>query len=85
MNATRQSRLFMLRFDSLFKPGSGYAFDCDASGAVDLDDLSGRARDNHFFARTMFKHDFGTPKVVPVSNHRQLIAPAENARQVRPA
>jgi hypothetical protein len=44
---------YELRFHSLFDQGRGYSFPCDASGHVDLDALSDRARSNYFFARTV--------------------------------
>jgi hypothetical protein len=44
---------YRLRFTSLFDPGRGYAFPCDARGRVDLDDLSEHARTNYFYARAM--------------------------------
>jgi hypothetical protein len=32
--------IFELRFESLFKAGSGYSFRCDAQGKVELDQMS---------------------------------------------
>jgi len=49
----------------LSKPGSGYAFPCDASGTVDLDTLSETGRSHYFFARTLIGSEFYMPKVIP--------------------
>jgi hypothetical protein len=54
---------YELRFQSLFRVGRGYSFPCDASGTVDLDALSERARDNYFFARTAIGSEFAMPVV----------------------
>ena len=60
MNASSE---FQLRFQSLFDPGRGYAFPCDAQGHVDLDKLSERARNNYLYARAMIGREVGTPAV----------------------
>jgi len=52
-----------LRFDSLHQPGRALAFPCDATGAVDLDGLSERARANYFLARTVIGRDFAHPRI----------------------
>jgi hypothetical protein len=52
-----------LRFDHLFKAGRAFVFPCDASGRVDLDSLSVRARNNYFFARTLVGRDVSSPTV----------------------
>jgi DNA-binding IclR family transcriptional regulator len=54
---------YELRFRSLSKPGRGYSFYCDASGKVDLDALSERARNNYLFARTAIGREFAMPVV----------------------
>ena len=54
---------YELRFRSLFRPGRGLSFDCDASGNVDLDALSARARDNYLYARTVIGREFCIPVV----------------------
>jgi len=54
---------FELRFRSLFKPGTGYAFPCDVSGNVDLDALSDNGRHHYFFARTAVGCEFSMPIV----------------------
>ena len=56
---------FELRFWSLFRPGSGYAFPCDVDGHVDLDSLSEAGRNHYFFARSMVGAELTTPTVVP--------------------
>lgn len=53
--------MFEVRFDSLYRPGRGYAFPCDCQGHVDLDALSARARDNYLFARAMIGREIGSP------------------------
>ena len=57
---------FELRFRSLFKPGRGLSFDCDASGNVDLDALSDTARNNYLYARTVIGREFFIPVVQPL-------------------
>jgi hypothetical protein len=54
---------FQLRYRSLFDPGRGFAFPCDARGQVDLDDLSDRARDNYLYARAMVGRELAPPLV----------------------
>jgi hypothetical protein len=54
---------FELRFQSLFNPGAGYAFPCDASGNVDLDALSDNGRNHYFFARTVVGCELSLPTV----------------------
>lgn len=56
---------FELRFQSLFHEGRGLAFPCDATGHVNLDALTERARSNYFFARSVIGRDFATPAVLP--------------------
>jgi hypothetical protein len=54
---------YQLRFQSLFHEGRGYAFPCDASGHVDIDAMSDRARNNYFYARTVIGREFAAPAV----------------------
>lgn len=54
---------FQLRYRSLFDPGRGFAFPCDAKGLVDLDHLSDRARDNYLYARAMVGKELAPPCV----------------------
>jgi len=37
---------------------------------VDCDDLSDRARNNYFYARSTVGRDYATPNVVAVAGHR---------------
>ena len=60
---------FELRFRSLFDEGRGYSFPCDATGRVDLDALSERARNNYFFAHSVMGRDFATPAVLAREFH----------------
>jgi len=55
---------FEVRFESLFRPGSGMAFPCKADGTVDLDSLPQRARSNYLFARAMVGREFMYPAVI---------------------
>jgi len=70
--AAAQGASYELRFVSLFDEGRGLAFPCDASGRVDLDALSERARTNYFFARGVIGRDFRMPAVfarLPATRH----------------
>jgi len=58
------SHTFELRFASLFDPGKGFSFPCDAEGHVDLDTLSERAKTNYYFAHTLIGRDYATPQVI---------------------
>ncbi len=55
---------FQLRFASLFHPGRGLSFPCDARGQVELDALGERARDNYLYARVVVGREFATPEVI---------------------
>jgi hypothetical protein len=57
------STRYELRFVSLHHEGRALAFPCDPAGHVDCDDLSERARNNYFFARSMIGRDFAHPRV----------------------
>ena len=52
---------YQLRFVSLFQTGRALSFPCDASGCVDLDALSERARANYLYARAMVGRDYARP------------------------
>jgi hypothetical protein len=56
---------YLLRFGSLFHEGRALTFPCDASGRVELDALSERARANYLYARAVVGREFKTPAVVP--------------------
>jgi hypothetical protein len=57
MSAESSAR-YEIWFASLYSPGYGYAFPCDAHGRVDIDRLSERARVNYFYARTVIGREF---------------------------
>ena len=59
-----QQGLYEIRFASLFDPGRGFSFPCDAYGRVDLDSLSTRARMNYFYARTVIGRELSSPTVL---------------------
>ena len=54
---------FQLRYRSLFDPGRGFAFPCDARGQVELDAMSDRSRNNYFYARAMVGKELTLPAV----------------------
>lgn len=54
---------YQLRYRSLFDPGRGFAFPCDASGLVELDALSERARTNYLYARAIVGKELALPAV----------------------
>ena len=60
---------FELRFQSLFKEGRGYAFDCDERGQVDLDRLSDKLRNSYLYARTLIGREYSTPVVIASDLH----------------
>jgi hypothetical protein len=65
MNASQQTcPAFQLRFESLFNPGRGLAFPCDARGQVEMDNLSESALRNYLYARAVVGREFATPAVV---------------------
>ena len=60
---------FELRFQSLFDSGRGFAFPCDPTGHVDLDELSDRARNNYLYARAVVGRELSVPAVRPSGLH----------------
>jgi hypothetical protein len=62
MNAF-EGRNYVLCFRSLFDSGRGYAFPCDGKGAVNLDSLSERARNDYLYARAMVGRELDAPAV----------------------
>ncbi|MCB1998118.1 MAG: hypothetical protein H6933_00630 [Burkholderiaceae bacterium] len=64
-----ETAAFQLRFGSLFHPGRGLSFPCDAQGRVDLDHLCERERANYFYARTVVGREYATPEVVLADAH----------------
>ena len=61
---SRPNRRYELRFRSLYKPGRGFTFPCDAAGLVDLDALSDGERDSYLFARALVGGEFSVPAVL---------------------
>jgi hypothetical protein len=55
---------YELRFRSLFREGRGWSFPCDATGRVDMDSWSERARNNYMFARAVIGIEVDTPCVL---------------------
>jgi hypothetical protein len=68
-NPSRGSAPYELLFRSLFQPGRGYSFPCDAAGGVDLDALSEGERHSYFYARTAIGCEFAMPVVRPSDLH----------------
>ena len=60
---------YELRFNPLFADRRAYTFPCDATGHVDLDSLSERARNNYLFARAMMGLEVKWPEVCPSQLH----------------
>lgn len=65
MNPPRGTGDYELHFRSLFDEGRAYVFPCDATGLVDMDALSERARENYLYARTVIGREFSVPAVQP--------------------
>lgn len=54
-----------LRFDSLFHPGRGLTVPCDATGQVDMNQLTERLRNAYLGARAMVGREYACPRVQP--------------------
>jgi hypothetical protein len=54
---------FLLRFQSLFDSGRGFAFPCDPQGHVDLNRLSEKGRINYLYARAMVGRELALPEI----------------------
>ena len=52
-----------LRFASLFDPGRGITIPCDASGEVQMDELSERLRNAYLGARALVGREYAFPVV----------------------
>jgi hypothetical protein len=63
MTEASTPRQYELSFRPLSEGGNAYAFPCDASGRVDLDGLTERARTNYLFARAMVGWALAPPAV----------------------
>ena len=66
--STSSSGRYELRFHSLYKPGRGYSFPCDANGLVDIDALRDDERDSYLFARALIGRELSLPGV-QLSDH----------------
>ena len=67
---------YELRYQSLFNAGRAYAFPCDAEGHVDIDALSGHARENYLYARTVVGRELSMPSVImSVAHHGRVARP----------
>ena len=64
LTAARTSLTHELRFESLFNPGRGYTFPCDAAGQVDLRALGERERRGYLHARSLIGRELTTPAVM---------------------
>jgi hypothetical protein len=60
---------YELRFKSLFDEGRAYSFPCDVSGAVNMDALSDRARNNYLYARAVVGRELSLPAVYRTAEH----------------
>lgn len=61
-HASQPALCYELYFPS-FGLRDGWAFPCDASGHVDMDAMSGRARNNYLFARALIGIEVDAPRV----------------------
>ncbi|HEY9067432.1 MAG TPA: hypothetical protein VIO33_20795 [Burkholderiaceae bacterium] len=55
---------YELRFESLFRPGRGYTFPCDAAGQVDLRALTERERHGYLRAQSLVGRELATPALM---------------------
>jgi len=61
--ASNAAARYELYYRPLFGVGCGFAFPCDASGNVALDNLSERALRNYLYARVVTGSQLGWPSV----------------------
>jgi len=66
---TSGSTGYEIRFQSLFHEGRALTFPCDATGHVQLDALSDRARQNYLYARAVVGREYATPAVRETGFH----------------
>jgi hypothetical protein len=57
---------YELRFTGLSATRRDYAFPCDRTGHVDLDELTDRDRANYFYARAVVGKELCAPVVAPI-------------------
>ena len=60
---------YEIRYTSLYNEGRALAFPCDASGHVELDSLSERARANYLYARHVIGREYACPVVRACALH----------------
>jgi len=65
-----QKAHYELRFTSLSNERRDFAFPCDETGQVDMDELTDRGRANYFYARAVVGRELSAPIVAPVSTDR---------------
>ena len=65
METSSHQPRYELRFCSLYRPGRGYTFPCDAAGRVDMDALSDGERDSYLYARALIGSELAMPAVFP--------------------
>ena len=53
-----------LRFESLFRPGRGYTFPCDAVGQVDMGALNERERCGYLHAQSLVGRELTVPALM---------------------
>jgi hypothetical protein len=53
-----------LRFESLFRPGRGYTFPCDAGGQVDLGALNEGERRSYLHVRSLVGRELTVPALI---------------------
>lgn len=69
MNTSPASNAYELRFNPLFADRRAFSFPCDATGQVDMDSLSERARNNYLYARAMMGLEVSWPDVRASTSH----------------
>jgi len=63
-SSTFPSGNYELRFRSLYRPGRGYVFPCDANGSVDLAALSAGLRAKYLEVRSVIGREFALPAIL---------------------
>ena len=69
LQMTQGRSAYEVRFESLLKPGRGFAFPCDQNGRLDLDRASEAARNDYFFARATVGREFSPSVIRPLALH----------------
>jgi hypothetical protein len=78
-----QNDQYELRFAGASNEKRGYAFPCDQTGRVDIDELTDLDRTNYFYARTVIGKELSAPTVVPVSRGQRLDDPSARVRHLQ--